>query len=145
MSERMMLGVKPKNIDTHDLIKTGDPEAVGSGEGDWFPAYCDQNGEVVLAYCRRCRGGESELYDQSCIERLMRRAIEHEKTLSPLQRAINSLEQRRSWVTAEMRMNDDASSNGVTKEEAVRRLSEIAPEYVVLDELLRLMAERRSK
>ena len=61
----MRLGTIPKNIDTHDLVKTGDPEAGLDANGDW-PPFCDRNGVVVLAYCRRCRGGESELFDQSC-------------------------------------------------------------------------------
>jgi hypothetical protein len=37
----------------HDLVKTGDADAHGS--------LVDRNGEVVLAYCRRCRKGEAEL------------------------------------------------------------------------------------
>jgi hypothetical protein len=38
---------------THDLIKTGD--------ADSFPQIQDRNGEVVLAYCRRCGEGEGTL------------------------------------------------------------------------------------
>lgn len=41
----------------HDLIKTGD--------ADSSHAIQDRNGEVVLAYCRRCRKGEGEL-EKSC-------------------------------------------------------------------------------
>jgi hypothetical protein len=41
------------SVKEHDLIETGDDDA--------FPAICDMNGEVVLAYCRVCRKGEVEL------------------------------------------------------------------------------------
>lgn len=46
---------KPRDIieKAHDLIKTGDPDATRP--------IIDRNGEVVLAYCRRCRRGEGEL------------------------------------------------------------------------------------
>jgi hypothetical protein len=49
----------------HDLIKTGDRDA--------FPQICDRNGEVALAYCRRCHRAEGEL-DAVC-EEVDRRAL----------------------------------------------------------------------
>ena len=49
---------------THDLVQTGDADA--------HAAICDANGEVVLAYCRRCGGGEADL-DTACAERLAAR------------------------------------------------------------------------
>jgi hypothetical protein len=77
--------------------------------------------------------------DQALLDRLLKDALDRRERMTPLERAIADLEQRRSWVTGEMRMNDDASPNGVTAEQARARLSEVAPEYVVLDELLRRM------
>lgn len=44
---------KLPNGTEHDLVKTGD--------ADSFLAIEDGHGEVVLAYCRVCRKGESEL------------------------------------------------------------------------------------
>lgn len=44
-----------KKAGAHDLIETGDKDS--------FPAIEDRNGEVVLAYCRACGKGESELAD----------------------------------------------------------------------------------
>lgn len=41
------------NAHAHDLVKTGDADA--------SPAICDRNGEVVLAWCRRCHEGEGGL------------------------------------------------------------------------------------
>lgn len=125
-----------KNMASHDLIKTGDPEVVCM-DNHW-PAYCDGNGEVVLGFCRRCNGGEVELEEQSCLERLLIRAMLLEKTLSPLQRAINLMKQRQSWVVGESRMNDDGSPNGRTREEAVKLLETVAPEFLVLAEMERL-------
>lgn len=43
----------------HDLVRTGD--------ADSFAAIQDRNGEVVLAYCRRCGKGEGELTADNCI------------------------------------------------------------------------------
>jgi len=43
----------------HDLIKTGDPDATSH--------IYDRNGEVVLAYCRRCKRGEGEL-GTTCVD-----------------------------------------------------------------------------
>lgn len=40
----------------HDLIKTGDPDS--------FEQIQDRNGEVVLAYCRRCKEAEAGLKPQ---------------------------------------------------------------------------------
>lgn len=54
------------------------------------------------------------------------------EALSPVDRAIADLKQRASWVTGELRMNDDAAPNGVTAEQAEARLRQVAPEYVVL-------------
>lgn len=133
-----------RNLESHELVETGDPEAKPNADGQW-PAICDRNGEVVLGFCRRCRGGEAQLENESCLERLLKLAIERESKLSPLQRAINHLEQRRGRVTAEMRMNDDASPNGVTKEQANSRLRDVAPEYIVLDALLELMNRNRDE
>lgn len=134
MSHRMIFGTKPKNIDTHDLVKTGDPEIP---DDDPFPAYCDRNGEVVLAFCRRCHGGESELYDESCIERLIKQAMAAEAKLTPLQRAINQLAQKRSWIIGESMMNDDGSPNGRTREECMAMVQRVAPEFVLLAEIER--------
>lgn len=72
------------------------------------------------------------------IEELLRRANERFAAMTPLEKAIMALEQRRSWVTAEMRMNDDASPNGKTQAQAETALRAVAPEYLVLDELYRL-------
>lgn len=127
------------NLATHSLVKTGDSEARADAQ-DRFPPFCDRNGEVVLGFCRRCHGAEAELEDQTCLDRLLRRAIEAEAKLPPLQRAINSIHQKMSWVLAESMMNDDASPNGRTREEAVALLERVSPEFVVLTELERLMA-----
>lgn len=138
MSTRMTLGTKPNNINTHDLIKTGDPEICDDAP---FPGYCDSNGEVVLAFCRRCHGGEVELFEQSCIERLVQQAAAAEAKLPPLQRAINQLKQKRSWVVGESMMNDDASPNGRTREECMAMMEKIAPEFVLLAEFERRNVE----
>lgn len=132
-----------KNMASHNLVKTGDPETVS--DPGYFPAFCDSNGSVVLAYCRRCHGGEIELEDQSCVERLLVQAIEHEKTLTPLQRAVNSMKQRQSWVVGESMMNDDGSPNGRTREEAVKILERVAPEFLILAELERLQRVVKSE
>jgi len=124
------------NLSSHDLVKTGDPEAKGDAQ-DNFPPFCDRNGEVVLGWCRRCHGAEVELEEKSCLERLIVRAIEAEAKLPPLQRAINAMHQRRSWVVGESMMNDDASPNGRTREEAQALLEQVAPEFIVLAELER--------
>lgn len=115
------------NIETHDLIRSPtDPDAI-----------------YGLATCRRCQGKEKELEDQSCFERLLCTATARELAQSPLERAIAQLEQRRFWVGREMRMNDDGSPNGLTAEQANQRLREIAPEFVVLDELKRLLEKAK--
>jgi hypothetical protein len=118
-----------KNLESHDLVKTGDPEA---REGS---AIVDGNGEVVLALCRRCRGGEAQLEDESCITRLIKIGIETEKNLPPLQRALNHARQRRSWVIGEMMLADD----NLTREQALKRFEEILPDGLLLAELERLM------
>lgn len=53
----------------HDLIKTGDPDSCHAIE--------DGHGEVVLAYCRRCKKGESELAEKCPMpERILEEIIE---------------------------------------------------------------------
>ena len=59
---------------THELIKTGD--------ADVYPQICDSNGDVVLAYCRKCGGGEIELYEP-CVDRLVKRIRELESPPRP--------------------------------------------------------------
>lgn len=68
----------------------------------------------------------------------LERAKAHYASLSSVDKAIHDLMQRQSWATGEMRMNDDASPSGVTEEQAKDRLRNIAPEYIILDELFRL-------
>lgn len=51
-------GVQVYASEKHDVIKDSDP--------DVFPAICDSNGSVVLAYCRKCKRGEVEL-DKGCL------------------------------------------------------------------------------
>lgn len=142
MSTSPFMGKQKQPIETHDLVKTGDPEAAGDDDGN-FPKFCDRNGDVCLAYCRRCHGGESELYDESCISRLVQQAVAHEASLPPLQRAMNAVAQKRSWVVGESMMNDDGSPNGRTREEAVALAERVAPEFVLLAELERRIAEEK--
>lgn len=126
----MVLHLHPAkaNIETHDLVKTGDPEAHGP--------IVDRNGEVVLAYCRRCKGGESDLYDESCLTRLMKKNIEENAKLPPLERALNEARSRRSWVVGECMMTDQGAPNGVSYEEALARYEKIT-EGALLAELER--------
>lgn len=63
---------------------------------------------------------------------LVAQAQARHDAMSPIEQAIAHMEQRASWVKGEMRMNDDASPNGVTAERAEARLRQVAPEYVVL-------------
>lgn len=121
---------RKKNLASHDLVKTGDADA--------SDAICDSRGEVVLGFCRRCKGGEIDLED-SCIDRLVRKAIEHEKTLSPLQRTIAYARLWRAYVTAEMQFDSQDRPNGMTPE-AARALYDQSPDGAILAELERRMA-----
>lgn len=56
-SARQALALHSAQAQPHDLIKTGDPDVA--------PSICDANGEVVLAYCRKCKQGEGDL-TESC-------------------------------------------------------------------------------
>lgn len=78
---------------------------------------------------------------QDKLDALLRAAKARHDAMTPLEQAIESLEQRRGWVIAEMRMNDDASPNGRTQEQAEAALRSIAPEYHVLDALRACEAE----
>jgi len=110
------------NLATHQLVKTGDPDAMG--------AIVDRNGEVVLGYCRRCHGGEAELEDQSCLERLVAMSIAHEKAMTSIQRAVSHAQARRSWVIGEMML----TYLDLRREDALARYNEMLPEGALLAE-----------
>lgn len=123
---------RKKNFATHDLVKTGDSDATGP--------IVDGRNEVVLAFCRKCGGGEAELHDKSCLDRLIERAAERERSLTPLQRAMNHARQRRSWVVGEMQLNDDDTPSSTTREQAMELYAQL-PEGALLAELERRMVE----
>lgn len=75
------------------------------------------------------------------IEELVEQAVAAEAKLPPLQRAINQLKQKRSWVVGESMMNDDGSPNGRTREECMTMMEKIGPEFVLLAEFERRNAE----
>lgn len=53
---------------------------------------------------------------------------------------MNAIAQKRSWVVGESMMNDDGSLNGRTCDEATALAERVAPEFVLLAELERLIA-----
>lgn len=58
------------NYQSHDCYTDADK--------DRPDVICDSNGQVVLGFCKRCRAGESELFDYSCDEYKGLRNVENE-------------------------------------------------------------------
>lgn len=64
--------------------------------------------EHGLAVCKVCGAGEAQLYDETCLDRLIERARQWWKTATPEQIADMFRSQRESWVRGEMGMGESS-------------------------------------
>jgi len=97
------------NLASHTLYRGYDADAPDQIK--------DRNGHVVLGCCRRCGACESQLDEESCLERLLKKAAEQASSWSPLERAVHFARQQRSWVIGEMMLADES----LTREGALER------------------------
>lgn len=70
------------------------------------------------------------------LQEAIRRAIEIEKNMTPLERAVSRLHQRESWVVGEFMMTYTA----IEREEAHNRFVSACPEWLIYEEMVRLQA-----
>jgi hypothetical protein len=67
-----------------------------------------------LSYCERCHGGESELYEQSCAERLMLLLVEKEREVEELKD--ERIKSEKEWADKCMKLESQlAESDRVSK------------------------------